>query len=284
MPSKPRADSLHEENSGDSSSSGETVTGTPSSMQFFSSKASESLRYLTLREEEHKAVQEDELMEELKGKRVWRIGGMGMWAYGMDREAEERKKGLWRQWSASNGQEAWLHSARERTMFYNRDSHGVRPLVMWKLVEKGHSLPPDALAIGHEADGQLLYAARCWFYGGLHLGKAARRPDANASLSYAGTEHLIDQYEILCGPSDPTILKWINFRHGEHARVEGWLPVEGGREADGNVLLIAKGEYENGQHPGKCLIGDDHACVGWGGGEVWVRPFEILAYSSPGRR
>jgi hypothetical protein len=34
----------------------------------------------------------------------------------------------------------------------------------------------------------------------------------------------------------------------------------------------------------ECLINDDHACVGWGGGEVWVRPFEVLAYASSERR
>jgi hypothetical protein len=44
-------------------------------------------------------------------------------------------------------------------------------MVQWKLVEKGDPTPPDALAIGHETDGQLLYAARAWFNGGVHLGK-----------------------------------------------------------------------------------------------------------------
>jgi hypothetical protein len=34
----------------------------------------------------------------------------------------------------------------------------------------------------------------------------------------------------------------------------------------------------------ECLINDDHACVGWGGGEVWVRPFQVLAYCSESRR
>jgi len=76
----------------------------------------------------------------------------------------------------------------------------------------------------------------------------------------------------------------MTYRHGEHARVDGWLPVEGGREGDGRALLVAKGEYEHGEHPGKCLIDDDHACVGYGGGELWVRPFEVLAYCNPNHR
>jgi hypothetical protein len=47
----------------------------------------------------------------------------------------------------------------------------TKPLIQWKLVERGQDSPPDALAIGHETDGQLLYAARAWFNGGVHLGK-----------------------------------------------------------------------------------------------------------------
>lgn len=34
----------------------------------------------------------------------------------------------------------------------------------------------------------------------------------------------------------------------------------------------------------ECLIGDDHACIGWGGGELWIRPFQVLAYNDAGRR
>jgi hypothetical protein len=64
-----------------------------------------------------------------------------------------------------------------------------------------------------------------------------------ASISYGGSEHLIDEYEVLCA-SDPSILKWMSFRHGELAGVNGWLPIEGGREKDGQALLVAKGEYD----------------------------------------
>lgn len=64
------------------------------------------------------------------------------------------------------------------------------------------------------------------------------------SISYGGAELTCDAYEILCGPGDPELLKWMTFRHGESARVEGWQPVEGGREADGSALLLAKGLWE----------------------------------------
>ncbi|OCF43636.1 hypothetical protein I317_02528 [Kwoniella heveanensis CBS 569] len=280
----------------DTPSSGETVTApydlagkrglTPSgSTAFFANMANESIRYITLREEAHKAKDKDELKDELKGKRVWRVGGLGVWAYSDDKEQEETKKRLWRDWGEKHGQKDWLEVARERKQFYEKESKGVKPLFQWKLVEKGQRLPDDALPIGNEQDGAALYAARAWWEGGVHLGKAGHHLNNGASISYGGAEIGLDTYEVLCGPlNEPYLVKWMTYRHGEIAKVEGWQPVEGGREKDGTALLLAKGEYENGQHPGKCLINDDHACVGYGGGELWVRPFSILAYADADRR
>ena len=65
-----------------------------------------------------------------------------------------------------------------------------------------------------------------------------------ASISYGGSEHTLDIYEVLCGPSDDSILQWRDYMHGEKAFVDGWQPVEGGRERDGKAVFIAKGEYE----------------------------------------
>ena len=44
-------------------------------------------------------------------------------------------------------------------------------MVMWKVVERGGPIPDDALPIGNEADGVVLFAARAWSAGGVHLGK-----------------------------------------------------------------------------------------------------------------
>jgi hypothetical protein len=66
----------------------------------------------------------------------------------------------------------------------------------------------------------------------------------SASISYGGAEHTLDIYEILCGPQDSSVIKWIDLAHGQTARVEGWQPVEGGREKDGTAQLLARGSYE----------------------------------------
>ncbi|KAK8850484.1 hypothetical protein IAR55_004402 [Kwoniella newhampshirensis] len=279
----------------DSPSSNETITSpydekkayerSSSATAFFGAKANESLRYIKLREESHRAKDKDEIKDELKGKRMWRVGGVGMWAYSLDAKEEEMKKKVWRDWGNKHGKDDWLKVSREKTEFYSKESRGVRPLFTWKLVEKSQNLPPDVLPIGNEQDGTPLYAARAWWEGGIHLGKAGHHLNSGASISYGGDEITLDTYEVFCGPiNEPYLVKWMTFRHGEVAAVNGWQPVEGGREKDGAALLLAKGEYENGQHPGKCLINDDHACVGYGGGELWVRPFQILAYANADRR
>lgn len=98
-----------------------------STAQFFSSKADESLRFLTAKQEGAKAQDQGEWKDELKGKRVWRVGGLGMWAYDQDEKVESAKGAVWRRWGEKgNGQREWLETARERTNFYNRESQYYR--------------------------------------------------------------------------------------------------------------------------------------------------------------
>jgi hypothetical protein len=72
---------------------------------------------------------------------------------------------------------------------------------------------------------------------------------------------------------------------------EGWAePVCRQRGVGGVSLFVlfllctAYADTDSGDHPGKCRITDDHAHVGWGGGEVWIRPFYILAYNNATQR
>jgi hypothetical protein len=101
-------------------------------------KASESLRYLTLRQEEHKATNKDELKDELKGKRVWRVGGVGMWSYSLDEGEEGGKRELWRDWGGRHGKDEWINAAKERTEFYERGEHAGSDLTC-TLLGLGHA-------------------------------------------------------------------------------------------------------------------------------------------------
>ncbi|WVN89750.1 uncharacterized protein L203_104980 [Cryptococcus depauperatus CBS 7841] len=249
-------------------------------------KVSENIREAIIWEEDRKAKDKDDLKDEVHGKKFWRAGGIGVWSYSQDREEEGKKGKVWKEWVCEHDRDDWLKVARERTKFYNEaDNTHIRPLFCWKIVNPGERLPIDALPIGNEQDGAVLYAARAWCEGGIHLGKAGHHLLHGASVSYGGGEVTTDTYEVFCGPiHEPYLVKWMTFPHGQIARVEGWQPVEGGREIDGAALLLAKGFFENGQHPGKVMVNDDHACIGFGGGEVWVRPFQVLAYANPHRR
>lgn len=255
-------------------------------LSYLSGKAGDVFRSAVISEEENESKHEDNLKDEVRGKRFWRVGGVGIWAYGLDAKEENIRERLWREWSDKHDGDDWIQISRKRTKFYNESGgRHVRPLFTWKLVEKGQRLPVDALPIGNEQDGAVLYAARAWYQGGLHLGKAGHHLHKGASIPYGGGEISFDTYEVFCGPiNEPHLVKWMTFPHGQIAHVEGWQPVEGGREKDGRALLLAKGFYDNGQHPGKIIVQDDHACVGYGGGEVWIRPYQILAYANPHRR
>lgn len=124
MPSKPPAptlEKLHKQGSNDSNSSNETITGSgvKSGMDFFTARAEESRRILLLKEEGERSGQTEEMEQELLGKRVWRVGGVGVWSYALDPELEKRKRAFWKSWSSSRGKEDWLSGARARTAFYN---------------------------------------------------------------------------------------------------------------------------------------------------------------------
>ena len=45
------------------------------------------------------------------------------------------------------------------------------------------------------------------------------------------------------------------------------------------TLFVSQAYYEGGWHAGKVEAGDDHCCIGWGGGEVWVKDFRVLAWA-----
>jgi hypothetical protein len=88
-------------------------------MDFFTERAEESLRYHIMKEDGEKSVNVEELEMEVRGKKIWRVGGVGMWAYSMDPAEERVKSGLWKKLSQAHGREDWLAAARARTAFYS---------------------------------------------------------------------------------------------------------------------------------------------------------------------
>jgi hypothetical protein len=87
--------------------------------EFLPEKLSDSLRYGLIQTETHSSHDSDHLQDELKGKRMWKVGGVGMWAYQKDDRNEEKKKDVWRNWGEKHGKDEWIKAARARTNWYN---------------------------------------------------------------------------------------------------------------------------------------------------------------------
>ncbi|KAH7334393.1 hypothetical protein B0J17DRAFT_720800 [Rhizoctonia solani] len=242
------------------------------------------------------------LREEMKGAidAVCCVGGFGLWAYRHGEPGEEVKRKVYAELQSDDdtGRETWLKAARARTKRYCEPG-AIRPAMRWVLVEprpEGENMslaaleryalqhgsfpriPDDALQTGTEVSGTGLCSARAWHAGGVHLGKAGKHLQAGgASLSYGSIEHELSSFEVLVG--DVSCVRWIEGSQLKSQLAAGVIPVEGGREAHGGAMLIAQAPYEGGWHPGKSAIGEDHACVGFGGGEFWARGYRVLVWA-----
>jgi hypothetical protein len=87
-------------------------------MEFFNERAEDSLRYHIMQEEGQKSSNVEELEMEIQGKKVWKVGGVGMWAHSLNPDEERTKSGLWAKASQLHRREDWLAAARARTAFY----------------------------------------------------------------------------------------------------------------------------------------------------------------------
>lgn len=228
------------------------------------------------------------------------VGGFGLWAYRHGEPGEDVKRRVYAELQSDDdaGREMWLKAARARTKRYCEPG-AVRPGMRWVLVEPRQEaenlpssalerlafqngsfprIPDNALQTGTEALGTALCSARAWHAGGVHLGKAGQHLQAGgASLSYGSLEHELSAFEVLVG--DASCVRWVDGAQLASQLATGVVPIEGGREAHGGAMLVAQAQYEGGWHPGKAAVGEDHACVGFGGGEFWARGFRVLVWA-----
>jgi hypothetical protein len=202
--------------------------------------------------------------------------GAGIYAYSehKSKASEEAKQKAWRE---EGNSENWEAGAIRRTEHYNRG--GQAPPVRWVLMSSGQPFPRDAIVGGHE-NNQKLYIIRAFHEGGLHIGKAAGHiNDGGCSFAWGGQEigH-VTKFEVLVG--DENAVRWIH--HAENdgpVKVEGWQPVEGGKETDGRFIFVSQVRYQGGVHPCKYTVGEREANFGWGGEEHKSRDFNVLAYA-----
>nr|AGS17914.1 farnesoic acid O-methyltransferase [Bombyx mori] len=111
------------------------------------------------------------------------------------------------------------------------------------------SIPPGALRVGTDADGDEIYAGRAHHEGDIVPAKVI--PTKNACyISFGGEEVLKDQFEVLV----PSMFAWQFSTNGE-------VPpgaVEAGSTADGEKLYFGRVNHDGCTTPGK--IHPSHAC------------------------
>jgi len=170
-------------------------------------------------------------------------------------------------WAMSN----WLQDAQSRAAAFHRT--GPQGPYTWVLTH-GKDIPRGAIVGGQEdnTDDKILYIARAYYEGGVHLGKAGRHLQKGAVIGYGGKEIEIDTYEVLLG--DNSKCKWVAKSDNNFSPQAA---VEGGREADGTPLLVAQAFYKGGTQPGKYSDKLGGACIAYGGKEeVIKKDYRIL--------
>jgi len=164
------------------------------------------------------------------------------------------------------GQSNWLSEAQARTQAFR--AQGPKGPYTWVLTN-GKNIPQGAIEGGREDNGKVLYIARTYYEGGIHVGKAGSHLGKGAVIGYGDKEIEIDTYEILLG--DTSRVKWTS-----GASYNSQSVVEGGREQDGTPLLVAQAFYKGGTHPGKFSPKFKGACIAYGGKEKLVEQYQIL--------
>ncbi len=133
----------------------------------------------------------------------------------------------------------------------------------WQTVTNG--VTPSALRGGHEANGSALYIARVKHGNGVHMGKA--RPNSReAFIPFGGKELVLSNYEVFTGTGQWVKASANNFPANA---------IQGGYEADGNALYIARAVIDGGYHPGKARKNGD-GFIPFGGVERIVKDYEVL--------
>jgi len=108
----------------------------------------------------------------------------------------------------------------------------------------------------------------------IEIGKASRGFKAGAAIGYAGSVVELNKFEVLIG--DTRGIQWVRFSSQLSIQRLGATPVEGGREADGKPLYVARVEYEHGWHTAKVGEHLPAAQLAFGGREVTITEYEVL--------
>ncbi|KAH8994056.1 hypothetical protein EDB92DRAFT_1852498 [Lactarius akahatsu] len=178
------------------------------------------------------------------------IIGAGYYAY---HKHEEHKKSEEDKDALAWGVQGWAKESQVKTEEFR--NHGPRAPATWVLVEGRDNIPPSAfMAIKYTV-------ARAYFEHGLQIGKASANFRQGSAIGYAGKVIELPTFEVLV--ADPKGVRW----------------VEGGKEANGTLLYVARVRYNEGLHPAKIGEHLPAAHLAFNGTEVLVEDYEVLCYN-----
>jgi hypothetical protein len=196
------------------------------------------------------------------------IGG-GIFAYKhYEHKKEEEKDAL--AWGA----QGWAKDSQAKTEEVRK--HGPRAPTTWVLVEGRDKIPPSAYSVGNDKDNHPVFVARAFIDHGLQLGKASAQFKQGSAIGYGGKVVELSTFEVLL--ADTNAVYWVSFSNQLNLEELGAKPVEGGKEANGAVLYIARVKYNNGYHPAKIGEHLPAAHLAFNGTEVLVEDYEVLCF------
>jgi hypothetical protein len=143
----------------------------------------------------------------------------------------------------------------------------------------GNRIPNDAIPLGKEKDGTLLFGARVFYKNTIQLGKCSVNMKKGCSIPFDGGEVFFEEFEVLVG--NPNSVKWIDAEipcvplninlYKDH------FLVLGGVDNGGKPLFISQAFHEGGFHCGK--VNDQNMYISFNGKEIVKTVFRVLVYN-----
>jgi hypothetical protein len=198
--------------------------------------------------------------------------GAGYLAY---HKHEENKKSEEEKDALAWGVQGWAKDSQAKTEEIRR--HGPRAPATWVLVEGRDNIPPSAFVVGNDKDNNPVFVARAYVEHGLQIGKASPKFKQGSAIAYAGKVIELPTFEVLL--ADPKGVRWVPFSYQLNVNELGAEPVEGGKEANGALLYVARVRYNGGLHPAKIGEHLPAAHLAYNGTEVLVEDYEVLCFN-----
>lgn len=139
----------------------------------------------------------------------------------------------------------------------------------WVLRQSGDLLPGDAIAGGHDTNGQTLYFCRVYQPGGAYQPGKVNQNLGSCRYGYGGHEVSAPLYEVM-------VPHWEWTSGGQ---LTG-NPFLGGFDSDYALLYPCRAFYQGGLQPGKLKQGAG-CYIGYGGNEYLLNDYQVLQADLP---